>query len=288
MGFLSSLGLGAATPGSLTSLFDPGDLAGTDRASRARDASKAAESEQTEAIRLAQEELRRATGEAQGFLAPFGGIGQQGIDLAGFLTDPSQQRSFLESNPLFQLGLDNLNQQTNKSAASRGRLTAGDTLERLTQNATLAGQPLIQDQKRSIIDLLNFGSGTSRSQANAALGLGSGISGLIQDQGNVSAAGIAGRNQIQADTTANQNQLASSFFTAFSDPKLKENKKVIGEKNGFKLWSWTWNKLANELGLHGNSSGVMADEVLSKMPDAVSYDQGYMKVNYDMVGVSSL
>ena len=285
MGFLSGLGLGAATPGSLTSLFDPGDLAGTDRASRARDASKAAESEQTEAIRLAQEELRRATGEAQGFLSPFGGVGQQGIDLAGFLTDPSQQRSFLESNPLFQLGLDNLNQQTNKSAASRSRLTAGDTLEQLTQNATLAGQPLIQDQKSSIIDLLNFGSGTSRAQANAALGLGSGISNLIQDQGNVSAAGIAGRNQIQADTTANQNQLASSIFTMFSDPKLKENKKVIGEKNGFKLWSWTWNKLANELGLHGNSSGVMADEVLSKNPKAISYDKGFMKVNYEMVGV---
>lgn len=285
MGFLSDIGLGAATPGSLTSLFDPGDLAGTDAARRAKDASKSAQAEQEEALTLAQEELRRSTGIAQEFLQPFAGVGQQGVDLAGFLTDPTQQRSFLESNPLFQLGLENLNQQTNKSAASRGRLTAGDTLEQLNQNAMLAGQPLIQDQKRSIVDLLNFGSGTSRSQANAALGLGSGISNLIQDQGNVGAAGIQNRNQIQADTTANQQQLASSIFSMFSDPKLKENKKVIGDKNGFKLWSWTWNDLANELGLHGNSTGVMADEVLSKMPDAISYDRGYMKVNYEMVGV---
>lgn len=285
MGFLSSLGLGAATPGTLTSLFDPGDLAGTDRAKRAREASKLAEGEQDSALLLAQEELRRATGEAQGFLAPFGDVGQQGVDLAGFLTDPSQQSSFLQSNPLFQLGLDNLNRQTNQSAASRGRLSAGDTLTQLQQNATLAGQPLIQDQKQSIIDLLNFGSGTSRAQANTALGLGSGISGLIQDRGNVAASGIAGRNQIQADTTANQNQLAGTIFKAFSDPKLKTNKKVIGEKSGFKLWSWTWNKLANELGLFGESKGVMADEVLIKNPEAISYDRGFMKVNYSAIGV---
>jgi hypothetical protein len=216
MGFLSDIGLGAAEPGSLTSLFDPGDLAGTDRAKRAKDASKKAEQKQEEALTLAQEELRRATGEAQGFLQPFAGVGQQGVDLAGFLTDPSQQRTFLESNPLFQLGLENLNRQTQQSAAGRSRLSAGDTLEQLQQNAMLASQPLIQDQKSSIVDLLNFGSGTSRAQANAALGLGSDISNLIQDQGNVGAAGIQNRNQIQADTTANQNQLAATIFKAFA------------------------------------------------------------------------
>jgi hypothetical protein len=215
---MDDAGIGAANflenPG--TALLDPGDLAGTHRAKKAKEASKKAQSEQMQALTLAQEELRRATGEAQGFLQPFAGVGQQGVDLAGFLTDPTQQRTFLESNPLFQLQLQNLNEQTQKGAASRGRLTAGDTLEQLQQNALLASQPLIQDQKRSIVDLLNFGSGTSRAQANAALGLGSGISNLIQDQGNVGAAGIQNRNQIQADTTANQNQLAATIFKAFA------------------------------------------------------------------------
>lgn len=281
MGFLSNLGLDNA----FSVLFDPGDLSGQRAEGNAADASKAAEEEQNAALLSAQEELRRSTGEAQGFLQPFGDVGQQGVDLAGFLTDPSQQQSFLESNPLFQLGLQNLNQQTNKSAASIGRLSAGDTLLQLQNNATLAGQPLIQDQKRSIIDLLNFGSGTSRSQANAALGLGSNISNLIQDQGNVAAAGIQGRNQIDQDASANRQQTAATIFSLFSDPELKTNKRVTGSKNGFKLWSWTWNKLANELGLHGDSTGVMADEVLSKNPDAISYEKGFMKVNYSMIGV---
>ena len=286
MGFLSDIGLGALEPNSLTSIFDPGDLAGTDAARRAKDASKSAQAEQEEALTLAQEELRRATGEAQGFLQPFGDVGQQGVDLAGFLTDPTQQRSFLDSNPLFQLGLDNLNQQTNKSAASRGRLTAGDTLQQLQQNATLAGQPLIQDQKRSIVDLLNFGSGTSRAQANAALGLGSGISNLIQDQGNVGAAGIQNRNQIQADTTANQQQLAGTIFKAFSDPALKTNIQQESDSNEvLNTYTWDWNGEANKIGLHGSSRGVMADEVLEYMPEAISYDKGYMKVDYGMIGV---
>lgn len=285
MGFLSDIGLGAAEPGTLTSLFDPGDLAGTDRARRAREASKKAETAQLQALEMSMEELRRATGEAQGFLEPFAGVGRQGVDLAGFLTDPQQQTQFLRDNPLFQIGLENLNRQTQQSAAARGRLTAGDTLEQLQQNAMLAGQPLIQGQKQSIIDLLNFGSGTSRAQANAALGLGSNLSNLIQDRANVQASGIMGRNQITADTTANQNQLAAQIFSMFSDPKLKTNKKVIGSKNGFKLWSWDWNSAANKLGLTGSSKGVMADEVLAKAPEAISYEDGYMKVNYALLGV---
>ena len=73
--------------------------------------------------------------------------------------------------------------------------------------------------------------------------------------------------------------------SAFSDPKLKTNKKIIGEKHVLTLWSWDWNDLARTLYLAGSSQGVMADEVLSKKPEAVSYEQGFIKVNYSMVGV---
>lgn len=285
MGFFRDSGLGAATPGTLTSLVDPGDLAGTDAARRAKEASKKAEKEQLDALGRSIAETRRATAEGQGFLAPFGGVGLQGVDQAGFLTDPQAQFDFLQNNPLFQLGLDNANQQTLQSAAARGRLSSGDTLERLNQNALLTAAPLIQSQKNSIGELLNFGSGIATNQANTAIGQGSQISNAFENQGNITAAGIQNRNQIQADTTANQQQLAGQAFAMFSDPKLKENKKVIGEKNGFKLWSWDWNQLANSIGLIGSSTGVMADEVLSKQPSAISYDKGFMKVNYSEIGV---
>lgn len=269
----------------LSDLVDPLDFSGKKQGKRDRKAIAKAEAAQLASLQSSQEELRRATGEAQGFLSPFAGVGQEGIDLAGFLTDPSQQADFLQNNPLFDLGLKNLNEQTQRGAASRGRLTAGDTLQQLQQNATLAGQPLIQGQKASIIDLLNFGSGTSRAQANAALGLGSDISGLIQDQGNVESASIAARNASRQQQGANLQQLGLQAVNFLSDPKLKTNRKVIGEKNGFTLWSWDWNEFAAKLGLTGSSEGVMADEVLIKMPKAIGEHEGYMTVNYEMVGV---
>ncbi len=271
--------------GSFESALDPLDFAGTTKKREEQSALEEAEAEQLSALDSAQQELRRSTGIAQGFLEPFAGVGQQGVDQAGFLTDPQAQFDFLQNNPLFQLSLDNANRQTNQFAASRSRLSAGDTFEDLSNNVLLSAAPLIQGQKGSIVDLLNFGSGTSRAQSNAALGLGSGLSGLIQDSGNVQAAATAQNNAINQQQRANNQQLAITVASAFSDPKLKTNKKIIGEKNGFTLWSWDWNDLARTLYLTGSSQGVMADEVLSKMPEAVSYEHGFMKVNYSMVGV---
>lgn len=285
MGFLRDRGLGAATPGSLTSLVDPGDLAGTHAAGEARDASKKAEAEQLDALGRSIAETRRATEEGQGFLAPFGGVGLQGVEQAGFLTDPQAQFDFLQNNPLFQMGLDNANTQTNQFAAARGRLSSGDTLQQLNNNALLTASPLIQSQKNSIGDLLNFGSGIATNQANTAIGQGSQISNAFENQGNIAAAGIQGRNQINADTTANQQQLAAQIFGSFSDPALKENIKRTGSKSGFNIYSWDWNTLASKLGLTGSSAGVMADQVKSIRPEAVTMDRGYMKVNYEMIGV---
>jgi len=120
---------------------------------------------------------------ALGFLEPLAGVGQQGIDLAGFLTDPSQQASFLESNPLFQLGLQNLNEQTGRSSAARGRLTAGDTLEQLQQNALLAGQPLIDRQRQDIMNLLGIGQNVAGRQVGIAGGAAGNIANIESGTG---------------------------------------------------------------------------------------------------------
>ena len=73
----------------------------------------------------------------------------------------------------------------------------------------------------------------------------------------------------------------------FSDPDLKENKIKIGCENGYTKWSWSWKKKAAEMfGLSGDSYGVMADEVEKKNLAAVTWVNGYRKVNYDMIGVS--
>jgi hypothetical protein len=162
-------------------------------------ASRRATKQQLAAIQDAQNRVDLGAQASQDFLTPFAEVGQQGLDLAGFLGDPNAQAQFAQNNPLFQLGLDNLNTQTNKSAAARGRLTAGDTLMQLQNNATLAAQPLIDRQRQDILNLLNIGQNTAGQQVGVEQTASQQISDLITGGGSTQAAGtIAGENAASA------------------------------------------------------------------------------------------
>jgi hypothetical protein len=78
-------------------------------------------------------------------------------------------------------------------------------------------------------------------------------------------------------------QLAGMYF--MSDEKLKENIKPIGtSKNGHKLYTWDWNDKAKELGINNPTTGVIAQEVMKYMPEAVTKDaNGYYMVNYGVL-----
>ena len=272
-----------------------------------------------DAGRTAGRQIFQGGRQAGALLDPFQAVGQQGVDQAGFLTDPQAKFDFLQNNPLFQLGLDNANRQTSQLAASRGRLSAGDTLTQLNNNALLTASPLIAQQKQSIGDLLNLGQGTAFNQGNilqntagsraniaqntagsranitqnTGLNLANILQGTAANQGNLltgaaasEAAGLVGAANARSAGAANVLNLGAQIGGYFSDPALKTNINLIGNENGFNIYSWDWNKEANELGLFGSNSGVMANEVLKKEPKAISIDRGYMKVNYGMIGVS--
>ena len=147
---------------------------------------------QADAGQTAIEELQRSKAEGIGFLQPFADLGQQGLDQSGFSTDPNAQFDFLQNNPLFQMGLDNANEQTLNLAAARGRLSSGDTLQQLNQNALLTAAPLISDQKNSIQNLLNQGLQASQGQANTAIGTGTNIANTTTDIGAALAGGQVG------------------------------------------------------------------------------------------------
>ncbi len=137
--------------------------------------------------------------EASTLLDPFQAVGQQGIDQAGFLTDPQAQFDFLQSNPLFDLSLQNANTVTGKRAASRGRLSAGDTFSELSNNVLLSAAPLIQGQKQSIGDLLNLGSNVASNQGSLRTGQGAALAGGI----------IGNQNALNAGTQAEINNINS-------------------------------------------------------------------------------
>lgn len=131
-----------------------------------------------------------AGGQAKALFDPFQVLGTSGIEQAGFLTDPQQQFDFLQSNPLFNLGLENLNQQTQRSAAASGRLGATDTNQQLINNALLAASPLIGQQKQSIGDLLNVGQQTASAQGNLLTGIGAAQAGGLVGAANAQQQGI--------------------------------------------------------------------------------------------------
>jgi hypothetical protein len=129
--------------------------------------------------------------------------GELGLDRASFLVDPQQQFEFLQSNPLFNLALENADRQTKQIAAARNRLSAGDTLADLSKNVLLASSPLIGEQKRSIAGLLDFGRGVATAQGNIEIGTGSQIAPLLQDIGNIGAAEQIGRANAKAQGLEN-------------------------------------------------------------------------------------
>jgi len=179
-------------------------ITGQDAAKRSANAATAAGEVQSEAAKLAAGNTFEVGQQASGLYDPYQQIAQQqGVEQAGFLTDPNAQFDFLQNNPLFQMGLDNANEQTLKSAASRGRLSAGDTLQQLTANSLLQAAPLISDQKNSISNMLTMGQNVAGNQGNILQNTTANQSNLLTGGAASQAGGLIGaanaRNQGDAN-----------------------------------------------------------------------------------------
>jgi len=125
-----------------------------------------------------------------------------------------------------------------------------------------------------------------RGEFQRALGYGPQQIGLLQ--------GGMGTPLVSTTTTGKQKtglgdilgtgaQLAGMYL--MSDERLKENIKPIGtSENGHKLYTWDWNDKAKELGVNDPTTGVIAQEVMKYMPEAVTKDaNGYYMVNYGVL-----
>lgn len=73
--------------------------------------------------------------------------------------------------------------------------------------------------------------------------------------------------------------------TAASDVRLKKDIQYLGKhEKGFGVYKWNWNDDAKVMGINDRTVGVLAQELIEYMPEAVSvHPKGYLQVNYNLV-----
>lgn len=155
----------------------------------------------------------------------------------------------------------------------------------------------LQNYISEIAGLPNSGSTGSTTTSAPSVGLGGQIGGIVSGLGSISglSSGIGSGLTSLLGSTGAASGIASmlggtggtlgtiaSIASMFSDERLKTNIKHVGEENGHKVYEFEY-----LTGTGQRYRGVLAQEVLKKAPEAIVHDRsGYMKVNYDLIGVN--
>ena len=76
-----------------------------------------------------------------------------------------------------------------------------------------------------------------------------------------------------------------TIMAAGSDIRLKKDIEYLGKhEKGFGVYKWNWNDTAKAMGVNDRTTGVLAQELIEYMPEAVSvHPNGYLQVNYNLV-----
>lgn len=199
------------------------------------------------------------------------------------------------ANPMYQAQMANIDQMGQQATelsmaqnAATGGLRGGNQQQafqdiaiqqNLAQNNALAGA---YGQQMSGLQ----GMAQLPTNANQIAQMTAGI-------GNTQAQGIMANAQNQQ--SANQSgmgnmmglaNLGMQAYGMFSDKRLKDNLVKTGgtSHRDINQWSWTWNQEAGKLGLHGDDSGYLAQEIEEVWPELVNeHPSGFKRI--DKVGI---
>lgn len=199
-----------------------------------------------------------------------------------FVSDGQSIVQRAESSPFYQTAVQRGEEGVLRNASATGGLRSGNTNEALAavnQNALMA----------SYANQLSGLQGMAQLPSNAN-NIASSMAGIGQTtaQGMTAQANYgAQQSQNNFNNAMGAGALAMQGYETFSDERLKEDIKQIGEQNGHKVYEWLWNAAAASLGLFGRSSGVLAHEVERTHPHAVRERHGYKCVDYVAIGVNA-
>lgn len=209
-------------------------------------------------------------------LSPFTQFGAGILPQLQGALDPSQQASSIMNSPLFQQLAQDTTNRVFGGQASRGRLGSSETGVALGQQLLPLGMQMQQQQIGNLFNAANIGQNSAAMQGQGAFQQGQSGANILQNIGNVQAAGIGQR---QANTMNAANQLIQLGSAAFmSDKRMKRDIKRVGKlDNG--LGVYTYKYLNNDMVY----MGVMAQEVEEVNPSAVVERDGIKYVNYGAI-----
>lgn len=280
MGFFDDLlGNGVEDLGDPSFVLDPLDFSGRGAGESAREAARLQSDASLAAIGENQRQFDQTTGNLQPFLSA--GLEalprtERNATLGGFSTKIANLINGGTLDPLVDERL-----RTVRNEASRAGLRrSGEGLSAIADVPTnlifeiesmLSGRQdrLAGAGQNAAARLGGFGAENSRA-----------VSGLLQDSGDALAQGIMNQSAARAQGNQNLANIGTGLLSLFSDPRLKENVKAVGEHNGMTLYEWDWIPEAPDFVKEQVAFGFMADEVLEKRPDLVDEFAGFLTVNY--------
>lgn len=259
-----------------------GGILGGGGDSGAEDAANIQAQAQREALAYLREREKLPQAFREGALTNLGSEYGLTLDQNGkIIPDGSSILQRAEASPFYSTAVRRGEEAVLRNASATGGLRSGNTNEALAEVNTNA---LLNAYNQQLSGLQGFANLPSNANniASSMAGIGQTLAqGQIADANYQNA---ASQNQMNNLTgLAGLGLTAASFF---SDRRLKDSLRRIGEQKGINLYSWVWNDKAEALGLSGESFGVLADEVEKTHPQAVSMRDGYMVVDYEMLGVS--
>lgn len=212
------------------------------------------------------------------------------------LGDQSGLMSAAQASPLYQAQLGQIGSMGQKAegAALRNRSATGG----LRGGGSLGDIASIAEQQ-ALAESQALG-GSYANEQNRLMGLAgliptmqapssSGISNLMSQMGQTQAQGIMGAAQTAASgqqqgfgNLMGLGNMGMQAFSLFSDARLKTNlvKQSETSQEGVNNYTWTWNDKAYDLGLSGDDSGYLAQEIEKVWPELVHVDEsGYKKID---------
>lgn len=266
----------------LGKITDPGDFLG---AQSAKAAQQASEKLGMETLAMQKDWMEYI----KGIYEPYNQAGLTAMSRQmGMLDDLNQPIDYaaIQSGPEYAAMSQAANQELMANQEAMGGMGSTSAGNALGANSFNILNTLGNQQRADQLNQFNAlgaisGMGLQGNQGLGTFG-GNTLSGMA---GTMSGIGTGMMNSAAAQQQQATGLLGAGIgaLAAFSDVRLKDNIKATGKKTpkGHEIYTWDWNEIAEGLGLSGSDSGVIADKVELKDPEAVTIDEsGYKKVDY--------